>query len=193
MKAIKKKLLSLLEYSIYTIVFSCIILIIALSSCSKYTQEKAITDVNKANDKYPAPVADWLRGKYPCITKASDTVLLTKDSVIYIECPDLPDVVHVVDPNIPDTVVRTKIIKVPVTLPIRTQLITKYIEDSAKIKVLTEEVRLYTDKYNEKVRLYIDLKESRNKWRKWCLITWGVIILYFGLRIAIPKIPFLNK
>lgn len=171
-----------------------------IASCSKYTQEKAITDVNKANDKYPAPVADWLRGKYPCIIKSSDTVLLTKDSVIYIECPDLPDVVHVVDPNIPDTVVRTRIVKVPVTLPIRTQLITKYIEDSAKIKVMQSAIETRDD-YIKTLEIHLkDAKEKKAWWKQSALITWGInllllilLILMIAGKIAIPKIPFLNK
>jgi hypothetical protein len=167
-------------------------IVVALSSCApKYPVEKAIEQVNKANNKYPSPVADWLRGKYPCITRSADTVITSKDSVVYVDCPDLPVIVH--EPGSTDTIIQTqtKVIRVPVTLPVQVQTITKYIEDSAKIKVMTVEIG---DLKNEGTKLqqkYDDMKESRDWYKKWFFILLGIVVVYVGLRVF-TKIPFIK-
>lgn len=151
-------------------------------SCApKYTADKAITDVNKANNAWPAPVANWLRQRYPCIIKTSDTTTVTKDSLIYIDCPDLPVIVHELGPT--DTVIMQHTIKVPYHLPIEIQRITTYIEDSARIKVLTSALNAQVHAYTVLQTKYDDMKGERNWWRKFALILIGLIGVYIALRI----------
>jgi hypothetical protein len=169
-----------------------LIIAILFAGCTpKYTPEKALEQVNKANDKYPSPVAGWLRMKYPCITKAADTVITSKDSVVYVDCPDLPTIIR--EPGNTDTVIQTqtKIVRVPVTLPVRTQTITLKIEDSAKIKVMAEEIGQNKIALSKLQQKYDDMKDSRDWWRKVALILAGLILAYVGLRIF-TKIPFIK-
>lgn len=183
--------ISVREILLYSIVMTFLLLL--FGSCSRYTPTKAVEQINKANNTYPGTVAELTRKWYPCITRSSDTVVLTKDSVIYIECPDLPEVIDGgrVDTFIIENV-KTKTVRVPVTIPVRTQVVTKYIEDSAKIKVLTAAYDGAVKLLEKEKEKYAEMKQARNKWRKWCLITWGIIVLAIFLRIALPKIPFLK-
>ena len=159
--------------------------ILLLLSCSpKYNAEKAIADVDKANGKYPAPVAEWLRKQYPCITRASDTVVLSRDSIVYIDCPDLPQIVH--EPGSTDTVykVQTKTVRVPVHLPIQTQYITTYIEDSAKIKAITVAYNELQAKYTLRDAQATGYEEQRNKLRWILFIIIGIAIGLTAWRVS---------
>ncbi len=104
-----------------------------LSSCS--TAEKLM---DKAEKKDPAIVAKYARDKYPCkdLLK-NDTAIIWRDTLVYVDCPDtLPkgnDFEVIKYDTVNKVVVKT--IRVPVTLPIRTQTITKWYEDSAKLKI----------------------------------------------------------
>lgn len=163
--------------------------VIYLCSCTpKYTEQAAIQGVNKANDNYPAPVANWLRGKYPCITKASDTTVLTKDSIVYLECPDLPLIVH--EPGTTDTVYKTNTVKVPFHLPVQVQRITTYIEDSAKIKSMSEIINTLSKKSDEQQAKIETLKQDldtmkgkRDYWRIRFFILAGIFGAAIFLRI----------
>lgn len=163
--------------------------VIFFCSCTpKYTEQAAIQGVNKANDNYPAPVANWLRGKYPCITKASDTTVLTKDSVVYLECPDLPVIVH--EPGTTDTVYKTNTVKVPFHLPVQVQRITTYIEDSAKIKSMAEIINTLSKKSEEQQAKIETLKQDldtmkgkRDYWRIRFFILAGIFGAAIFLRI----------
>lgn len=109
-----------------------IIVIAILAGCS--TAEKLL---DKAEKKDPAIVAKYARDKYPCTDLLKpDTAIIWKDSVIYIECPDNTnpfEVIVVKTDTVKNTVIKT--VRVPVTVPIQVKYITKWYEDSAKLKI----------------------------------------------------------
>jgi hypothetical protein len=154
-----------------------------LSSC--YTPHKAEKQIDKAYIYYAGKVADKARQWFPCVIKSSDTVYSTKDSVVMVNCPELPDVINMVGTTdtVINTVVKYKTVQVPVTLPIRYQVITKTIEDSGKIKVIADENAKLVAK-NDKLEDKID---KRNKWLLWLLI--GFIVSTAGHFIKF-KLPF---
>ncbi|MCL5459684.1 hypothetical protein M3M33_13700, partial [Loigolactobacillus coryniformis] len=89
-----------------------------------------------------AKVAEITRAEFPCTTTKADTVISTKDSLIWIDCPD-NTVVTAADYTGPDTVTRiirlpgsVKTVRVPVTLPVKTVTIVQKVEDSATIYTL---------------------------------------------------------
>lgn len=114
-----------------------IIIIAILAGCS--TAEKLL---DKAEKKDPAIVAKYARDKYPCTDLLKpDTAVIWKDSVIYIECPDNTnpfEVITVRTDTVQNTVIKT--VRVPVTVPIQVKYITKWYEDSAKLKVAAVEL-----------------------------------------------------
>ncbi len=104
-----------------------------LSSC-KTAQEL----MDKAEKKDPAIVAKLARDKYPCKDLLKpDTTTVFKDTLIWVECPDTSRIGNDFEIIVHDTVKHTvtKTIRIPVTLPVRTQTITKWYEDSAKLKI----------------------------------------------------------
>lgn len=164
------------------------LLILILSGC--YTAKKAEQQVNKADSKYPEIVAKLARDKYPCtdILKP-DTAVIWKDTTIYIDCPDS---ITTTDFGIVryDTINNIRIIKVPVTLPVRIQTITKWFEDSAKLKLAAIE---QTKLKNENAELTTTVKNQTKKianknkelwiWRAiaFALIAWQIIRLWKSL------------
>lgn len=172
-----------------------IILLFLLSGC--YTQKKATEQTQKALIKYPGVVADIARTAFPCVTTASDTVITTQDSIVYIECPDngngtaedyLKDSLEweaiksrinksqlAMGDNKPAPPLNIigqprKVIRVPVTLPVRTITVTTKVEDSAKIFLITAELnKAKTD--NEKLQGKV---ERRGKLLLWLVIALAV-------------------
>jgi hypothetical protein len=118
------------------------LLILTLLFTGCYSAKKAAEQVKKANDNYPEVVAKTARDLYPCTDLLKpDTVLAIKDSLIYIECPELVknDYISTTDTIIVrDSIYR--IVKVPVKVQVQTKYITSYYEDSAKLKLLTIQV-----------------------------------------------------
>lgn len=158
-----------------------LIALLFLSGC--YTAEKATNQVNKADSKYPEIVAKLARDKYPCTDLLKpDTAVVFKDTTIYIDCPE------VVTTNNFETVrtdtvnhVITKTVRVPVNIPIKTQVVTKWYEDSAKLKLYAvalnkaiaanEKLQASNDTLQNKVA-----RKSKENWI-WriialCLIAW---------------------
>ena len=166
----------------YRLIIAILAAVALMASCApKYTPDKAIASVDKANSHFPTPVAEWTRKHYPCITKASDTVVLSRDSIIYVDCPDLPQIVH--EAGTTDTVYSTKTIRVPVHLPVQTQYITKYIEDSAKIKVmqaaidgLNAELTATKNQLDTKTKQADEYRQERNKLRWILFVIIGIVI-----------------
>lgn len=113
------------------------ILIMLFNSCQTAKQL-----MDKAEKKNPAIVAEYARDKYPCTDLLkNDTAVIWKDTTIYVDCPDTArnnefNTIRV------DTVnnIITKTIKVPFTIPARTVYITKWYEDSAKLKLCYTEI-----------------------------------------------------
>jgi len=161
-------------------------LLLIISGC--YTAKKADKAIDKAQRNYPEVVANKARSLYPCTTTKQDTTYLTHDTIIEIPCPEVPIIVDTL--LLRDTLVisNTKRINVPVRVKIPTQTITKYVEDSAKIYVLNSELKTATAHITRLETKLQDTTESRNKWRKWCVITWVICALYLLVAFALPKI-----
>lgn len=151
------------------------------ASC--YTPNKAIKDARKALDKHPAHVLPIFRNAFPCIVTASDTIYQVHDTIIEIPCPTETKV-----DAIKGVIVQTKYIKVPVRVQLPGRIITKYIEDSSKLKELGlqlnqyKQVLLDKDKRIEKLENKI---ERRNK-----LIWW--LIAAFLISLALNLIRLLK-
>lgn len=115
-----------------------LIIIILLSSCST-AQEL----MDKAEKKDPAIVAKVARDKYPCkdILKP-DTAVVYKDSLVFVEveCPEVVTTETIIKTDTINNVV-TKTIRVPVTIRTAGQVITKWYEDSAKLKIAAMELQ----------------------------------------------------
>ncbi len=154
-------------------------LLIAVAIVGCYTQKKAKEQTQKALVKYPEVVATIARTAFPCTTTKSDTVITSKDSIIFIECPETPDnpAPEYIRDTVTNTVTKyvkgaTQFYKVPVTLPIRTITVIKTVEDSAKIFILQAEIdrlKAYGEKVDRKLH-------KRNK-----AILWLIIILSLSL------------
>ena len=151
-------------------IFGIILLILIIAGLSACTTAEKLT--YKAISKDKAKVAEITRAEFPCTTTKADTVISTKDSLIWIECPD-NTVVTAADYTGPDTVTRfirlpgsVRTVRVPVTLPVKTVTIVQKVEDSAKIYVLqAATLKLQAD--NDKLRGKV---HSRNTWLKWLVI-----------------------
>ena len=145
-------------------------LALVLQGC--YTQKKALKDLNKANDLQPKVVADYVREHFPCTIK--DTILKIDTSYQYVTilCPSTDPLEIKGEESIVDTIyidkVVTKIntIKKVVAIPSKTITITKYYEDSAKLKSLYISISQAKEELNNCQQK----KESKSEWIKWLII-----------------------
>ena len=118
-----------------------LIIIIFFTACNATKQ--SAKHLNKAFKKDRVYVAKVTRDSFPCTELfRTDTAFVYTDSTVWIDCPDY----HTADSGkmVHDTIKfpnkeTFKYIKVPVKLPVRTEIITKYIEDSAKIVIAQKE------------------------------------------------------
>jgi hypothetical protein len=161
-----------------------LIIIILFASCK--TSEQLY---NKAKVKDIVKVAELARIDFPCTTTKIDSVT-TVDTLydfIEVDCP--PATVD----TFKTVVVKTVKVKIPQkVVTIRT---VQTIEDSAKIKVMYAEIqkaaaiivaeRKLTAEYKAEAD---EQRKAKNKWRKWCLITWGVIAAGIAFRLFRSKI-----
>lgn len=146
-----------------------LIIIILLAGCST---AKELLD--KAEKKDPAIVAQYARDKYPCTDLLKpDTAIIYQDSLIYIDCPETPtNTFEVVRYDTVNNVI-TKVVKVPVNMPVQVKTITKWYEDSAKLKIYrlqVESLQADTASLNRQVAKYKGKLETRNKWLLWLII-----------------------
>lgn len=151
-------------------------MLMGVTSCNKYTPLIAEEQVTKAYVKYPPMVAKKTRGWFPCIDKKVDTVITQKDSLIYIDCPDISNGTAADYAGV-DTVYKTvtkvtpgKTVRVPVYLPVKTITIEKKIEDSAKIYQLNDALLQVTNETAKEKEAKEKAIERGDKWRKWCII-----------------------
>lgn len=184
---------------VLAIVVAIALIIFSATIGGCYTQKKATEQTNKALDKYPAVVAKIARDAFPCVTLKADTLVSVKDSLIYIDCPDTGGNGSAEDFAGKDTIVLTKIVKlpgetkkvkVPVMLPVKTITIEKKVEDSAKLFLLTKqleaETQLAIDNANA-ARKWEGRAERRMKWVWWLLIAL-LVSGYFNFRSVKRKI-----
>jgi hypothetical protein len=161
-----------------------LIIIILFASCK--TSEQLY---NKAKVKDIVKVAELVRIDFPCTTTKIDSVT-TVDTLydfIEVDCP--PATVD----SFETVVVNTVKVKVPrEVVTIRTLL---KVEDSAKIKTMYAEIQKAAAMIVAERKLTAEYKaeadeqrKAKNKWRKWCLITWGVIAAGIAFRLLRSKI-----
>jgi len=164
------------------------ILAIACIGClfSCKTSEQLYT---KAKVKDIVKVAELARIDFPCTTTKIDSIT-TVDTLydfIEVDCP--PATVD----SFETVVVKTVKVKIPQkVVTIRT---VQKIEDSAKIKVMYAEIQKAAAMIANERKVSAtykmqseDNRNQRNWWRKWCLITWGVIIAGIAFRLFRTKI-----
>lgn len=148
--------------------------------------------MDKAEKKDATIVAKYARDKYPCkdLLK-NDTAIIWKDTTIYIDCPDTSrigndfEVIVTKTDTVNKTVIRT--VRVPVTMPVRTQVISKWYEDSAKLKINAVQINTLQVDNKSKTDHIADLNKKVNHKTKenWIwriiasiLICWQVWKLY---------------
>ena len=150
------------------------ILLVALMGCM--TPKKADKKIGKIQDKFPSSLAKACAKNYPCAEKSVDTLVSYRDNYIEVPCDSI---VVMADTIKQDTVfiIRTVIKKIPAKkiVEYKDKIITinKFIEDSAKIKVLTSQV----DSLNKTV-------EQKTFWVKllsWLLLIIAIIIYILSL------------
>ena len=177
----KFKLSGLLTFEGW-LIFACLIsfcIIMGLAGC--YTAKKAEQQVNKADSKFPEVVAKLARDKYPCTDLLKpDTAILYKDTTVYIDCPDSIQATYEVvrTDTVNNTVVRT--VRVPVNIQLPGRTITRWYEDSAKLKLAAVEYNRVV-KANEGLqakneKLSGKLKHARTENWIWRLIASALII-----------------
>lgn len=165
-------------------IMTIIAVVVFLNSCS--TAKKLL---NKAERKDPTIVAKLARDKYPCTDLLkNDTAIIWKDSIIYVECPDNTNPFEVITVRT-DTVnnIVTRVIKVPVKVQIPGKIVTRWFEDSAKLKIYATELngcittREKLQAANDKLTVKVARKTKENWiWRiiALCLIAWQVWKIY---------------
>lgn len=157
-----------------------LILIILFTSCN--TAEKL---TYKAISKDRAKVAEITRKEWPCTTTKADTTYRTDTlyDLIEVQCPDT-----LIRVDSFETAVRVPVyIKVPIQREVRTVTVIKLVEDSAKIFILTANVAALQADVAKITAERDNFKAARNKWRKWCLITWGLLVIV-GVLFTAKKI-----
>ena len=176
-----------LFYTILALVCNTIIFVALMASlfgCK--TSEQLYT---KAKVKDIVKVAELARIDFPCTTTKIDSVT-TVDTLydfIEVDCP--PATVD----SFETVVVKTVKVKVPRELV--TIRILQKVEDSAKIKVMYAEIQkaaaIIANERKVSATYKMQSEDNRkqmNWWRKWCLITWGVIIAGIAFRLFRSKI-----
>lgn len=146
---------------------------------------------NKAKVKDIVKVAELARIDFPCTTTKIDSIT-TVDTLydfIEVDCP--PNETRV--DSFETVVVKTVKVKVPRQLV--TIRILQKVEDSAKIKTMYAEIQKAAAMIIAERKLTAEYKaeseserKSKNKWRKWCLITWGIIAAGIAFRLLRSKI-----
>jgi ribosomal protein L24 len=143
---------------------------------------------NKAKTKDIVKVAKLARIDFPCTTTKIDTVITVDTLFDFLEVDCTP----VINTRV-DTVTKTVTVKVPQkVVTIRT---IQKVEDSAKIitmqAAITDANATILAEHN-RGNEYKAIAESERKskiwWRKWAVITWGMIIVLIALRLLASKI-----
>jgi len=161
-----------------------LIIILLFASCK--TSEQLYT---KAKAKDIVKVAELARIDFPCTTTKIDSVTTVDTLYDFIEVDCAPPTVD----SFEKVVVKTVKVKVPRELV--TIRIQQKIEDSAKIKTMYAEIQKAATMIVAERKLTTEYKaeteserKAKNKWRKWCLITWGVIAAGIAFRLLRSKI-----
>jgi len=170
-----------------------LLIILIFTGC--YTQKKAQQQVDKADSHYPEIVAKLARDKYPCTDLLKpDTVVTVQDSLIFveIECPEVTTEIIRTD-TVNNVITRT--VRVPVNMPVQIRTVTKWYEDSAKLKILTLEATAFQQSVktlqaaNDKQAVKIARKSKENWiWRVIAIILAAWTVFRFWNKITTFKI-----
>jgi len=161
-----------------------LLIIILFASCK--TSEQLYV---KAKVKDIVKVAELARIDFPCTTTKIDSVTTVDTLYDFIEVDCAPPTVD----SFETVVVKTVKVKVPQkVVTIRT---VETIEDSAKIFTMYAEIQKAAAMIIAERKLTAEYKaeaeqqrKSKNWWRKWCLITWGVIAAGIAFKLLRSKI-----
>jgi hypothetical protein len=154
-----------------------LLIVLLLSAC--YSSKKAEKQVGKALLYHPEIVATIARNAFPCFNVKVDTI--TKEKMIMVDCPESDSTIIYVRENaihetIHDTIHLTRNVKVPVK--VQDIMLYTYYEDSAKIKLLQNQIYKLTT--NENILTYKISNKNR-------------VIKYLIIFIVCLSIPFLFK
>ena len=143
---------------------------------------------NKAKTKDIVKVAKLARIDFPCTTTKIDTVITVDTLFDFLEVDCTP----VIETRV-DTVTKTVTVKVPRQLT--TIRILQKIEDSAKIITMQAAITdanatilAEHNRGNEYKAMAESERKSKQWWRKWAVITWGMIIVLIAVRLLASKI-----
>ena len=143
-----------------------------------YKPMDALRDINKAEMRYPKVVSDYVGEHFPCKPKTDS---LIKIDTIYqdveVLCPPSDTLYDTI--NHVATKIVTRPVKKYITIPSKTITITKYVEDSAKIKSLS----LTNSQTQEELKKCSEQKEKKSNW-----ILWLVIALSCSFLLNVIKI-----
>lgn len=140
----------------------------------------------KALSKDRPYVAEQTRALWPCIVTASDTVNTTDTLYDLIEA-DCPPVQYVTKEGQTVTI-PGKTTFVQWATVYRDRIITEKIKDSADTYLLLTSLQEQKDRIAQLDKDKADITSKRNKWRKWCLLTWGMLAFGIAGKILINKI-----
>lgn len=167
-----------------------LLILLILAGCSS---AKELMD--KAEKKDPAIVAKYARDKYPCTDLLKpDTAIIYQDSVVYIDCPENTTMFETVRTDTVNNVI-TKIVRVPVNMPVQVKTITKWYEDSAKLKIASERAMVY-EKSIQKLQTSCDKLEGKVArkskenwiWRIIALVLIGWTVFRFWNKLTTIKV-----
>jgi hypothetical protein len=160
-----------------------LILIFLFASCK--TSEQLY---NKAKVKDIVKVAKLARIDFPCTTTKIDSIITVDTLYDFLEVECAPVIETTVD-----TVTKTVTVKVPRQLT--TIRILQKIEDSAKIITMQAAITdakatilAEHNRGNEYKAIAESERKSKKWWRKWAVITWGMIIVLIAVRLLASKI-----
>jgi hypothetical protein len=155
-----------------------LLIVLLLSAC--YGSKKAEKQVGKALYYHPEIVATIARNAFPCYNVKVDTI--TNDKLIYIDCPAAIHDSVIIQGHDTIKLKFTKFVKVPYSLPQIT--IYKSIEDSAKIKLLQNQIYKLTT--NENILTY--KISNKNKVIKWLIIFIVCLSIPYLFKLLIKKL-----
>lgn len=162
------------------------ILLLLLSSCQwKLTPKNAPDRQFQIATRFPFILAEAAARFIP----AKPPVYIKGDTDTIVEVQILTDSVRVVcPPNLKDTL----IVRIPGSTITRTVTInrtdTMEVYNTYEITNLTEKLRAAQNQNTLDAGRITDLKKDRNWWKWAAIITWILLALYIGLRIAKPKL-----
>ena len=171
--------------------FFCFALIVSaallLFSCTSAPKHLA-----KAIAKDKPYVASETRKLWPCIVTASDTVH-TSDTLydlIEAQCPD----VEYITPEGKTIYLPGKVTTVQGPTITKYQTITVKVKDSAETFLLLNDLEVQgnilkdrEDDLKLSQQEVKDEQKAKSKWRKWCLITWGLIAVGVAGKLLLSK------